>query len=234
MKAAICDDQIATVTIIEKLLLDYPRQDFDIDAYSDPLRFLQNLQDNRYDLYFLDIEMPGADGIQLAEKIREKDAFAPIIFLTSYEQYMPAVFRLQTFDYIMKPPTKEKLFPVLDRAAKFLTTNEKKFNFEFNRKAYSIPFNEIIYFEKDRRKVIIHALTDQYSVTLTTKELLDKLQNDFVQIHTSYIVNSRYIKEIDHQTVTVKTDDQRTELPLSRGFQQEARQKIIAQMRELL
>lgn len=237
MKLVICDDDLKISQRIEELLLSYDPKLFDIDVFNDPKRFLKTLEsspEKKYDFYFLDIEMPHLTGIDLADAVRKVDAFAPIIFLTSYEQYMPDVFRLQTFDYLLKPPTKEKIYPVLDRIVLYLTLNEKKFNFEFNRNSYSVPFNEIVFFEKDKRKVLIETIHGEYMVTMTTSELLASLQDDFVQIHASYIVNCRYIKKINSQSVALNFQGTERELPISRRFQQEARLKIVRQMRDLV
>lgn len=234
MRVAICDDEKTTAQATEELLLAFDAKLFEIDVYFTPQRFLQGLTDNQYDCFILDIEMPGASGIQLAEAIREENPSAPIIFLTSYKQYMEKVFRLQTFDYIIKPATKDKLFPVLKQVTKVLANHEHRFTFEFNRISYSIPFREIIYFEKDRRTLLIHTVKETYRVNMTTDQLVEKIGDHFVQIHLSYFVNSHFIKEIHHAQLILRVGEDAVTLPISRRFQMSAKKKIMQQMRELI
>ena len=59
------------------------------------------------DMYILDIEMPGMDGLAVAKQIRETDSKALLVFLTSYTKYMPSVFEVVTFDFIPKPSQKK-------------------------------------------------------------------------------------------------------------------------------
>ncbi|WP_447353077.1 hypothetical protein [Enterococcus faecalis] len=51
----------------------------------------------------------------MAKKIRERDILSPIVFLTSYKEYMEEVFQVQTFDYLLKPPTEDRLHQVLEK-----------------------------------------------------------------------------------------------------------------------
>lgn len=59
--------------------------------------------------------MSEMSGIDLAKKIRERDILSPIVFLTSYKEYMEEVFQVQTFDYLLKPPTEDRLHQVLEK-----------------------------------------------------------------------------------------------------------------------
>ena len=88
-------------------------------------------------------------GIDLA-KIRERDILSPIV-LTSYKEYMEEVFQVQTFDYLLKPPTEDRLHQVLEKLRQQL---EKKnyFVFSSNKVTYKIPTKDIIYFEKIKDK----------------------------------------------------------------------------------
>ena len=88
-------------------------------------------------------------GIDLA-KIRERDILSPIV-LTSYKEYMEEVFQVQTFDYLLKPPTEDRLHQVLEKLRQQL---EKRnyFVFSSNKVTYKIPTKDIIYFEKIKDK----------------------------------------------------------------------------------
>ena len=87
-------------------------------------------------------------GIDLA-KIRERDILSPIV-LTSYKEYMEEVFQVQTFDYLLKPPTEDRLHQVLEKLRQQLEKNY--FVFSSNKVTYKIPTKDIIYFEKIKDK----------------------------------------------------------------------------------
>ena len=77
-------------------------------------------QEQEPDLYILDIEMPGMDGIAVAQEIRKRNSKALIVFLTSYTKYMPDVFAVVTFDFIKKPITIDRLRILLEKAENYL------------------------------------------------------------------------------------------------------------------
>ncbi|MDQ0232884.1 LytR/AlgR family response regulator transcription factor [Metabacillus malikii] len=235
LKVAICDDVSVNAKTIEDLMLEYDSALFEIDIYFNPLRLIESLKDNTYDMYFLDIEFPNLSGIEIAETIRENNYTCPIIFITSFKEYMEKAFKVNTFDYILKPITKNKVFPALNRAIKYLDLNASKFMFTFNKAFYSLPFSEIVYFEKDKRKVFIHTPSDVYETLLHTKALLSKINENFVQVHTSFIVNVRYVKQISNNTVTVNIRDKQTiEIPISRKFKDNAREQILMRLRDII
>lgn len=80
-------------------------------------------QERKADMYILDIEMPGMDGLAVAREIRNRDSRTLIVFLTSYTKYMPDVFEVVTFDYIQKPITAERLRMLLEKGGTGLIVN---------------------------------------------------------------------------------------------------------------
>lgn len=235
IKVAICDDVPVIAKAIEELMLEYDSSLFEIDIYYNPLRLIELLKENTYDLFILDIEFPDLSGIEIAEAIRKNNHTCPIIFLTSFKEYMEKVFKVNTFDYILKPVTKDKLYPALNRAIKYLDLDDSKFTFTFNKVFYSVSYREIIYFEKNKRSVLIHTPTDLYETILLTKTLLSKVNDDFVQVHTSFIVNARYVQQISNDAIIVKLNDKQTvEIPMSRKFKDQAKKQILMRLRDFI
>jgi DNA-binding LytR/AlgR family response regulator len=229
IRAAICDDETTFINKTETLLLSYPRTALEVDSFSSPRRLLNLLnQGETYDFFILDIELPDISGVQLAEYIRRQNSIVPIIFLTSYKEYMEDVFRLQTFDYILKPLTAEKLYPVLDKVLHFLELDISKFSFSYKKSTYTVPMKEILYFEKNRRQVFIHTLSGTYETNMTTDSLKDKLDNRFVQVHTSYIVNANFITAINSKSLFLN----HKEILISRKFKEAAKAQIFQKLGE--
>lgn len=235
IKVAICDDVPILTKAIEDLMLEYDALLFDIDIFYNPFRLIESLKENTYDLFILDIEFSNLSGIEIAEIIRKDNYTCPIIFITSFKEYMEKAFKVNTFDYILKPVTKDKVFPALNRAIKYLDSNDSKFMFTFNKVFYSLSFSEIIYFEKNKRKVLIHTPSDIYETILQTNALLSKVNDNFVQVHTSFIVNVRYVKQIINNTIIVKLNDKQTvDIPMSRKFVDRARKQILMRLRDFM
>ncbi len=235
IKVAICDDVPIIAKEIEELLLEYDSSLFEMDIFYNPLRLIESLEENTYDMFILDMEFPNLSGLEIAETIRGNNYTSPIIFITSFKEYMEKAFKVNTFDYILKPVTKSKLHNALNRAIKYLDLNESKFTFTFNKVFYSLPFSDIIYFEKYKRKVFIHTPSDTYETILHTKALLSKVNDNCVQVHTSFVVNVRYIKQVRNNTVTMKVNDKQTvDIPISRKFKDHAKKQILMKLRDFI
>ncbi|MEK5505785.1 LytTR family DNA-binding domain-containing protein [Paenibacillus sp. FSL P4-0113] len=235
IKVAICDDVPVIIKDIENLLLEYDSSLFEIDIFYNPFRLIELLKSNTYDLFILNIEFPNLSGIEIAKTIRKNNYTCPIIFISSFKEYMEQVFKVNPFDYILKPVTKNKLYPALNRAIKYLDFDISKFMFTFNKVFYSLSFNEIIYFEKNKRRVLIHTPTDIYITLLQTRALLSKVNDNFVQVHTSFIVNVKYVKKISNNTIIANLNDKQiVEIPISRKFIDSARKQILMKLRDLI
>lgn len=235
LKVAICDDVPVLAQAIEDLMLEYDSSLFEIDIFHNPFRLIEMLKENTYDLFLLDIEFPNLSGIEIAEAIRENNHTCPIIFTTSFKEYMDKAFKVNTFDYILKPVSKDNLYPALNRAMKYLDVDDTKFMFTFNKAFHSLSFHEIIYFEKNKRNVLIHTPSGTYETILPTRALLSKVNDHFVQVHNSFIVNVRYVKQISHNTIVAKLDGKHTvKIPISRKFTDCAREQILMKLREFV
>ena len=146
---------------------------------------------------------------------------------------MEQVFEVQTFDYIVKPIEPQKLTKVLDRILRFLDIGQALFTFSFGKHNYSVPSSDIVFFEKDKRSVFIYTKTGTYKSLLKTKEILEKLPNYFIQIHASYILNPKYIKDFDSKTVTILLNGTEEHLlPISRKFQFSFKEKYYSYLSE--
>lgn len=234
IKVAVCDDAPEITGNIEETLRAFDSALFDVAVFFSADALISSLQKQRYDFFVLDIELPTSSGIDIAKAIREQDLNVPIVFLTNYVEYMEDVFQVQTFDYILKPITKEKFFPVLRKVVKYLELDDEYFSFSHRKKTYHLKLSDIICFEKQRRNVIIRDKKQQYQVIMSTSELLGKLNNNFVQVHTSYVINTKFIKEIGAGYIILAEASVSMEIPVSRKFRNIAREQIIMQMRSKL
>ena len=230
LRIAVCDDEILATTVIEDLILNYTGCPVTYDIYNDSSRLLTSIErkGELYDLFLLDIDMPKLDGVALAKDIRMNDLHSYIVFLTSHREYMSEVFKYQTFDYLLKPVSQESLFSILNKIKKLMSLSNFRFTFLTNGIEYSLEKNEIMYFEKKGRYAIIHEKSGlTFQSIITTKELLSQLDNQFVQVHTSFIVNINYIRGLRFDKVVLKApNNEFFDVPISRKFQHSSRRSI--------
>ena len=221
MRIAVCDDNPKE---LERIKGCYCRiQGYDLvcsyfDSTSTVMEILKT-ENSPYDLYILDIEMPGMNGLKLAKSIREKDSRALFVFLTSYTRYMKDVFDVVTFDFIEKPISDEKLLQILERAATYLNITSQHFSFGYRASRYSLKYDRILYIEKKGRQALIHTFEDVYKTNMTLEEIWKQLNpKSFVHIHSSYIINLYNLDRKDNEIAIMRNGEK---LHITKGYRRE-------------
>lgn len=225
LKIAICDDSRTDVEMLEcafDKLRKYPIE-YDVYFSGEELLKYYTLHEEVYHLYIFDIEMPEFNGLELAKKIREKDAKALFVFLTNYTKYVMDVFDVITFDYISKPITAEKLESVLLKAMRYLNLIKQDFVFQFRKNQFRVSCDDILYFEKKGRQAIIHTISEAYKTNMTTEEIWKQLDDKvFAHIHVSYIVNLGHIRAIEGDEVVLDNEER---FMIARSHKQSLKEK---------
>ena len=221
MRIAVCDDNPKELERIKgcfcriqgyNLVCSY------FDSTSTVMEILKT-ENSPYDLYILDIEMPGMNGLKLAKSIREKDSRALFVFLTSYTRYMKDVFDVVTFDFIEKPISDEKLLQILERAATYLNITSQHFSFGYRASRYSLKYDRILYIEKKGRQALIHTFEDVYKTNMTLEEIWKQLNpKSFVHIHSSYIINLYNLDRKDNEIAIMRNGEK---LHITKGYRRE-------------
>lgn len=221
MRIAVCDDNPKELERIKGCFCRI--QGYDLvcsyfDSTSTVMEILKT-ENSPYDLYILDIEMPGMNGLKLAKSIREKDSRALFVFLTSYTRYMKDVFDVVTFDFIEKPISDEKLMQILERAATYLNITSQHFSFGYRASRYSLKYDRILYIEKKGRQALIHTFEDVYKTNMTLEEIWKQLNpKSFVHIHSSYIINLYNLDRKDNEIAIMRNGEK---LHITKGYRRE-------------
>lgn len=224
---SICDDENNVLDNIETLLLNSKfAGDFRYDLFNSIERMVnhQEIENISYDIFFLDIELNGQNGLEFAKKLRRLNRTSLIIFITNYSNFVFEVFEVFAFDFIQKPINPHRFNLVFDRAMTFLLQNETNFIFSNKNKTISVPFKKILYIEKSGRKAIIHTLSINYECYLTIKEIWKQLSSNlFVSIYSSVIVNLTHIEEISDSIIL----DNSEILYIGRSYKKQVKQKYL-------
>ncbi len=226
----ILDDDLTFSRQLHTILDDYftdHKLSFEIDVYQSGDELLKALThtESSYQLYFLDILMPGKTGLQVAKEIRKTDRTAHIIFLTSSLEYAIEGYEVRAYDYLKKPLDTKRLYHTLEE---LLGTKErpsaKWLQIKSNGIIKNIPYNNICYIEARRNKLLVVENNGEKQETYGTfSSILTLLEeeSDFTQTHRSFLINMRYIREFTSTSVTLQSGDQ---VPVSRNYSQTAKQ----------
>ena len=214
---AICDDnkiQVeSTKQFIKKTSLDYDIEYFTANSGEELLDMDKLIED--FDIIFLDIEMDGLNGIETAREIRKTNNRAIIVFITGFKDYALEAYELNTFHYLLKPISQEKISELMisiirriDEIRAYQET-ERIFTIKTKNKVIQLPYNEIYYFEKILRKIKVISLEGEITFIGTISDLLKETDNNyFIRCHQGFIVNrhkiskykndSSYLRDIDN------------------------------------
>ena len=114
IRTILVDDEPLVIQMIKDMLEE--EKDIDIiGEYYNPKEALSHIVSSKPDLVFLDIDMPGMNGIELATEVLNKEDTIRIVFLTAYDQYAVEAFKLNAMHYILKPPSHKELQTAIER-----------------------------------------------------------------------------------------------------------------------
>lgn len=189
---------------------------------------LEIAESSDIDIFLLDIGLKDYSGIKLGQELRNLNKYiiTPIIFITSMVNEELEAFReVHSYAFITKPFKLEKVKKLLTPIIENCTQNDKKeSNLTIKQKEETliIPINEIIYMESQLKRIYIYTIKEEYEVkSYTLNKLMEELDDDFIRVHRSYIINKNYITRIDRTDWVVHFKNTKESIPVSRKYQKE-------------
>ncbi len=207
IKCVILDDELLAISYL-KLLCEQIDNVEVVRAFNDPKVFLDEVDHLDCNVCILDIEMPGINGLQVAELI---SGSKKIIFTTAYKEYAAEAFDLNVVDYVRKPIKKERLVQAFEKAQQLVQQPAKKDFIEWNTNiGKTVIFTgQIVYIrtsEIDSRDkdIILNDGTKIVLKNLSFKNLLEMLPTkDFAQVNKKEIIALSSIKVFStHEIIT--------------------------------
>jgi len=236
----LADDEALATDELSYLLKEFPEIEV-IGKASNGLEAIDLIVDFEPDLVFMDVQMPGLDGISVIRKLREDGAHVPYFILaTAFDNYAVEAFRLEALDYLLKPIDKDRLAESIGRARKYLiekaalapadsaasstkpALQRTKILVKAANRNFIVDAQEIIYATiEDGLITVVTTHMEGMSNYRTIEELQSNLDADlFWRVHRSYLVNINRIREVIpwfRSSYQLRMDDKKqTEIPVSR------------------
>jgi two-component system response regulator LytT len=237
--AVIAEDEQLACDELLYLLKEFPNVEV-LGTAKNGLQAVRVIEDLEPDIVFMDVQMPGLDGLGVIRKLQEKGAPLPYFVLaTAYEQYAVEAFRLEALDYLLKPIERERLARSIERAVRSRQDKMKaqapevsppprpsahrtKLLIRSANRNLIVDANDLIYATIDDGLITIVASgVEGESNYRTIEELQSNLDPEtFWRVHRSYLVNINRIKEVIpwfKSSYMLRMDDKKqTEIPVSR------------------
>jgi two-component system LytT family response regulator/two-component system response regulator LytT len=235
----VVDDEQLARDELTYLLKDFPEIEV-IGTGSNGLEALGLIERLEPEVAFMDVQMPGLDGLGVARRLREKGITPPhFIFVTAYDQYAVEAFRLEAMDYLLKPLDRGRLAETIDRARRAVLEKKPsepaasrpaapasgprtKLMVKAGNRNFIVDANDIIYATIDSGLItLVTTSFEGQSNYRTIEDLQASLDREtFWRVHRSYLVNINRIKEVVpwfKSSYQLRMDDkQHTEIPVSR------------------
>ncbi len=227
MKVLAVDDERPALDDLARLLRGAPGVE-QVDTAGDGREALVRLAERRYDALFLDVRMPGLDGVELARVLRSFADPPAVVFVTAYESAAVDAFELRALDYLMKPVSRARVGEALDRVAEV-------------RGATEPPEDEVVPVDLARgggtRLVrrssirVLQAHGDYVRVLCDDGRFLmrgpigelERRWPDYVRAHRAYLVNPARVVEVRAGTLLL---DDGSEVPVARRHGAEVRRRL--------
>jgi two-component system response regulator AlgR len=229
----IIDDERPARDRLRRLLGDMPPYEVIGEAASG-FEALERIRQLEPDILLLDISMPGMDGMSLARALQEGGASPAVIFCTAYQDQALKAFEVEAVDYLVKPVRAERLQTALDKAARYLGSEEEQEEEHYLRstvggKVVLTPIHRVISLvAEDKYTTVVHERgTTVIDESLT--ELEQRFPELFFRVHRNALVSRKHLRGLE------RTPEGHTQVLLSGTDRKpEVSRRNVASLRKLL
>ncbi len=217
IRIAICEDKDEDMAHIRSMLCQ-TKILCDFTEYTSAESLLFDIETNhkQFDIFLLDIYLPGQSGMEAARCIRKANQNAVLIFLSTSEEFYREAFDLYAFHYLIKPVSLTDLREVLQKAAERIATPEETLQIAFRGQNTILRHADIMYISSSNHACHFYMQDGQeYTSYGRLDELEERLSSGlFVRCHKSFIVNLLYVNRLTREGFYIDG----TLIPISRSY----------------
>jgi two-component system response regulator AlgR len=166
---------------------------------------MELLQRLRFDAVLLDIHMPGADGLALAQALRSLPQPPAVVFVTAYAEHAVAAFELEAVDYLTKPVRIERLQVALQKVERLAQAKgtapqvvaPEILLIQDRGRTERVPLAEVLYFKAELKYVTVRTAAKSYILDASLSELEDRHAAHFLRVHRNALVARRAVRALE-------------------------------------
>lgn len=229
VKIAICDDEPVQLALIEEYVREYCRKSgvpAEVICCASAVELLFRLDEQSdVEVFLLDIQMDGMNGVELARQIRQRNERAALLFITGVSDYIYDGFNLGAINYLLKPIRRDQLEQCLDRAAAQLRQWEDVLVFQLEKETYRIAKRQILYVESEGHYMNVVCADRRLRIKRSMKEMEAALAEAcFYRAGRSYILNLDAVERITSKEIEMMGGDR---IPVPKGKYREISDRFI-------
>lgn len=244
LKVLIVDDEVIIAQEL-KSLLENVQSNWLITMCHNGIEALAIVEKYNIDIVFLDIHMPGINGLQVAKVLAEKAQPPLVVFVTAYSEHALSAFGVNAIDYILKPFDEQDIERVSHKIMRLSLNSgvppveaamnraySRRFSLEGPDEFYVVAAENILYIQAKDRLVYVRTLDDNiYTGRFSLNEFEQRLDNAiFFRCHRNYIVNVERIQKVvtwfNRGYLLVLNNDKKTEIPVSRLYVRDLKNRL--------
>lgn len=229
LKIAVCDDEEYFREHLKEMIGEYLKKNevlFDVDVYRNGMEFCREESNMyKYNIIFLDIDMPDKNGMETAHAIRKRNSDIDIVFITVMHQYVFDGYKVGAVRYIMKTDMEQLLPECMDALLQKYLISGQKMKFPFVKGERTVLLRDILYIEIQSHRLYFKMKDEILHMYGQIGKLERQLINyNFVRCHQSYLVNLEYIANINNYWLYLPKG---TKIPVSRSKYSEVKEAYL-------
>lgn len=219
-KCIIVEDEPIAVEILKDYISDTKELQLQ-EVFGNAISALSYLESNKVDLIFLDINLPKLKGLEFLDLLKDQP---PVIITSAYNEFALDSYKFKTIDYLLKPIAFPRFKKAIQKFTELMQMNmsaslsfkdDETIYININKKQHKLVLDEVVYIESRREYIHIFTKDSEQKCKMTLSEIELLLnQEQFVRIHRSYIVSTKFVKSISMSSLDVLNK----QLPIGRTY----------------
>ena len=208
IRCLVIEDEPLAQEVLINYIKRFPELEY-VSVCKNALEAFTILHQEQIDLMFLDIKMPGINGLDFLRSLKNPPA---VIFTTAFDKHAVEGFELDAVDYLLKPITSERFQKSINKFLKIQTIEQQQTRnysyFKVSGKLIKVLHADILYAHSVKDYIQLCTHQKNYLTHMTMKYLCELLPADtFIRVHRSYLVNKNYIDAVHRSAIKIGDED---------------------------